>query len=211
MLTTFGYAFANDSFLVHPKYLTHEEVDELFKSLEKSYGNLTKVHSIGKSVLGRDLLVLEVYSNVHERRPLKPMFNVGYECCHESKIPDDAVFKALALRYASKNPLMHAGNSCETDNLYWRLLLPGDYELRALAPGYEATNWTHVKVEENKTSVLNTTVTNLPEGAIYGISSLKDTSLLAKSVNNLTNENANAERNIVYSCSGHHYFVLFFV
>ncbi|XP_046683001.1 carboxypeptidase D isoform X2 [Homalodisca vitripennis] len=396
MLTTFGYAFANDSFLAHPKYLTHEEVDELFKSLEKSYSNLTKVHSIGKSVLGKDLLVLEVSSNVHERRPLKPMFkyvgnmhgdeaigreliiflgqyllnnynedsrvkalldsvdiflmpsmnpdgfavskegscesdnsyrgrnnannvdlnrdfpdqfdhtswnvgrqpetlalmswirktpfvlsgnlhggavvasypyddsSVGYECCHESKTPDDAVFKALALRYASKNPLMHAGNSCETDNFtdgitngafwyevkggmqdfnyvnsscfevtfelscckypnasdlpqywkdnkdslisfiegalwgvkgyvkesftgetipfatvevkginhtvsssmdgeYWRLLLPGDYELRALAPGYEATNWTHVKVEENKTSVLNITVTNLPE------------------------------------------------
>ncbi|KAG8327796.1 hypothetical protein J6590_009598 [Homalodisca vitripennis] len=74
MLTTFGYAFANDSFLAHPKYLTHEEVDELFKSLEKSYSNLTKVHSIGKSVLGKDLLVLEVSSNVHERRPLKPMF-----------------------------------------------------------------------------------------------------------------------------------------
>uniref|UniRef100_A0A1B6LU96 Peptidase M14 domain-containing protein n=1 Tax=Graphocephala atropunctata TaxID=36148 RepID=A0A1B6LU96_9HEMI len=395
LLTTFGYLLANDeSFLLHPKYLSHEEVGELFQSLMKSHSNLAKSHSIGKSVNGRDLLVLEISSNIHQRSPLKPMFkyvanmhgdeaigreliiflaqyllsnynsdfrvkslldsvdiflmpsmnpdgfalskegscesdssyrgrnnanNVdlnrdfpdqfdpsswnisrqpetlaimswirktpfvlsgnlhggavvasypyddssnGYECCHESKTPDDAVFKALALKYASINPLMHAGNSCHPDNFiqgitngafwyevkggmqdfnyvnsscfevtfelscckypnasdlpqywrenkdsligfiegalwgvkgyvtevsgeiiplakvevkginhtvlssmdgeYWRLLLAGDYEFRASAPGYEATDWASVKVQENRTSVLNITVRSVP-------------------------------------------------
>lgn len=63
-----------ENFLEKPKYLSNNEVHDLFKSLERSYPNLTKVHSIGKSVQGRDIIVIEISTNVNERSPLKPMF-----------------------------------------------------------------------------------------------------------------------------------------
>lgn len=63
-----------ENFLDKPKYLSNNEVHDLFKSLERSYPNLTKVHSIGKSVQGRDIIVIEISGNVNERSALKPMF-----------------------------------------------------------------------------------------------------------------------------------------
>lgn len=35
---------------------------------------------------------------------------------HDSKTPDDDIFRTLSITYASRNPLMHAGNSCKPEN-----------------------------------------------------------------------------------------------
>lgn len=35
---------------------------------------------------------------------------------HDSKTPDDDIFRNLSITYASRNPLMHAGNTCKPDN-----------------------------------------------------------------------------------------------
>ncbi|XP_058806975.1 LOW QUALITY PROTEIN: carboxypeptidase D-like [Phymastichus coffea] len=58
---------------VVPHYTHYHELQELFKNLSEQFPNLAKVQSIGKSVEGRDLLVLEISNNVHERELGKPM------------------------------------------------------------------------------------------------------------------------------------------
>ncbi|EFA05729.2 carboxypeptidase A [Tribolium castaneum] len=39
----------------------------------------------------------------------------SHECCHESKSPDDAIFKKLALTYAQAHPIMRGGRACLPD------------------------------------------------------------------------------------------------
>lgn len=58
---------------VQPRYTHYEDLQKLFRSFVQRYPTLAKVHSIGKSVEGRDLLVLEISENVQERDLLKPM------------------------------------------------------------------------------------------------------------------------------------------
>lgn len=36
----------------------------------------------------------------------------GKDCCEESQSPDDALFKHLAAVYASRNEVMHRGDTC---------------------------------------------------------------------------------------------------
>ncbi|XP_034945096.1 carboxypeptidase D isoform X2 [Chelonus insularis] len=62
----------NEDF-IQPYYTHYEELQRLFNRLEEQYPNLAKVHSIGKSVEGRDLLVLEISENVHNRALGEPM------------------------------------------------------------------------------------------------------------------------------------------
>lgn len=38
------------------------------------------------------------------------------QCCRESKSPDDALFKKLALTYAQSHPLMKDGKACKNDD-----------------------------------------------------------------------------------------------
>jgi len=57
------------------RYPPHDEVAAEFQQYEKTYPNLAKLHSIGTSVLGRDLNVLQVTNGVDRERELgKPMF-----------------------------------------------------------------------------------------------------------------------------------------
>ena len=57
------------------RYHSYEEARQLFQSYESQFPNLAKLHSIGKSVQGRDLLVLQISQDVGEpRREGKPMF-----------------------------------------------------------------------------------------------------------------------------------------
>jgi len=63
-----------ERFLDNPKYLSHNEVIELFEELKDKYPNLTEYQSIGKSVEGRELLVIRLSSDVSKRSHLKPMF-----------------------------------------------------------------------------------------------------------------------------------------
>ncbi|XP_063989160.1 carboxypeptidase D isoform X2 [Diachasmimorpha longicaudata] len=62
----------NEDF-VTPHYTHYEELKRLFNKLEVDYPNLAKVHSIGKSVEGRDLLALEITQNVGVRTLGRPM------------------------------------------------------------------------------------------------------------------------------------------
>jgi len=54
-------------------YTHYEDLQRLFHSLEEKYPHLVRVFSIGKSVEGRDLLVLEISENVSQRNPGEPM------------------------------------------------------------------------------------------------------------------------------------------
>ena len=62
----------NDDFVV-AHYTHYEELRDLFRNLSQQYPTLARVHSIGKSVEGRELLVLEISENVQERKLGEPM------------------------------------------------------------------------------------------------------------------------------------------
>jgi len=65
---------SQDGDYVTTSYTHYEELQELLQSLEQKYPHLARVFSIGKSVKGRDLLVLEISENVHKRNLGEPMF-----------------------------------------------------------------------------------------------------------------------------------------
>lgn len=58
---------------VTTSYTHYEELQRLFYSLAEKYPHLARVFSIGKSVEGRDLIVLEISENVNHRSPGEPM------------------------------------------------------------------------------------------------------------------------------------------
>ncbi|XP_032665453.1 carboxypeptidase D-like [Odontomachus brunneus] len=58
---------------VTTSYTHYEELQRLFHSLAEKYPHLARVFSIGKSVEGRDLIVLEISENVNHRSPGEPM------------------------------------------------------------------------------------------------------------------------------------------
>lgn len=64
----------NEDFLKNPKYFSHENLTSLFQSLEADYPEIVKLHSIGKSLKGRDLWAIEISKDVHFRPVGKPMF-----------------------------------------------------------------------------------------------------------------------------------------
>ncbi|XP_076646852.1 carboxypeptidase D svr isoform X1 [Halictus rubicundus] len=72
-----GYAINSEQKLdedfITPQYTHYEDLKKLFSSLTEKYPNLARVFSVGKSVEGRDLLVLEISENVKERRLGEPM------------------------------------------------------------------------------------------------------------------------------------------
>lgn len=73
----YGFAINSENKLeenfIIPHYTHYEELQQLFNSLVQKYPNLAKVFSIGKSVEGRNLLVLEISENVKERKLCEPM------------------------------------------------------------------------------------------------------------------------------------------
>lgn len=62
-----------DDDYVTTSYTHYDELQRLFRSLEQKYPHLARVFSIGKSVEGRDLLVLEISENVGQRSLGEPM------------------------------------------------------------------------------------------------------------------------------------------
>ncbi|PZC77165.1 hypothetical protein B5X24_HaOG203643 [Helicoverpa armigera] len=61
-----------EQFLVSPKYTSYKDLVKLTSELEKTYPDLIKSYSIGKSVQGRELLVLQLSEDVqtpHYERP----------------------------------------------------------------------------------------------------------------------------------------------
>lgn len=61
-------------FLRNVKYNNYKDLKKLFKNLEQKFPQMAKVHSIGKSVKKKDLLVMEINSNVEKVAPLTPKF-----------------------------------------------------------------------------------------------------------------------------------------
>ncbi|XP_076767108.1 carboxypeptidase D svr [Xylocopa sonorina] len=72
-----GFAINSENKLeedfIIPQYTHYNELQQLLNSLVEQYPNLAKVFSIGKSVEGRDLLVIEISENVRERKLCEPM------------------------------------------------------------------------------------------------------------------------------------------
>lgn len=64
----------DESFLDPPKYTHYEDLVKLFDQLVKTYPDLARVQSIGKSVEGRDLLVLQITNGVLDPNPRRPSF-----------------------------------------------------------------------------------------------------------------------------------------
>lgn len=67
----------NESFLDKPHYHGPEEIQTIFNRLAKENPNIAAVHSLGTSLEGRDLTVIEISKNVaggQRRELLKPMF-----------------------------------------------------------------------------------------------------------------------------------------
>jgi len=62
-----------DGNFLSTSYTHYEDLRQLFHSLEQKYPHLARVFSIGKSVEGRDLLVLEISENVTQRNLGEPM------------------------------------------------------------------------------------------------------------------------------------------
>lgn len=62
-----------DDGYVTTSYTHYDDLQRLFRSLEQKYPHLARVFSIGKSVKGRDLLVLEISENVGQRSLGEPM------------------------------------------------------------------------------------------------------------------------------------------
>lgn len=64
----------NDPLLVPPKYTKYDDLVTLFNELESLYPELAKVYSIGKSVEGRQLLVIQITEGVKQTHPERPSF-----------------------------------------------------------------------------------------------------------------------------------------
>ncbi|XP_045770817.1 carboxypeptidase D-like isoform X3 [Maniola jurtina] len=64
----------DESFIQNPKYTKYEDLVTLFDKLQTSYPELAKVYSIGKSVEGRQLLVIQISEGVKNVNPDRPSF-----------------------------------------------------------------------------------------------------------------------------------------
>ncbi|CAK1541831.1 unnamed protein product [Leptosia nina] len=64
----------NEPFLTAPKYTKYDELLKLFDSLETTYPDLAKIYSIGKSVEGRRLLVIQISTDIKNEHSERPSF-----------------------------------------------------------------------------------------------------------------------------------------
>lgn len=75
LLVTNGFTIPKDeSFLNTPRYENTDQIQDLFARLAKENSDIARVHSLGQSLEGRDLIALEISKNVRKRTLLKPMF-----------------------------------------------------------------------------------------------------------------------------------------
>lgn len=64
----------DEHFLVFPKYTKYDDLVKLTSELESKYPDLIKSYSIGKSVQGRQLLVLQISEDVKSPHYERPSF-----------------------------------------------------------------------------------------------------------------------------------------
>uniref|UniRef100_W4VRN2 Putative carboxypeptidase d n=1 Tax=Corethrella appendiculata TaxID=1370023 RepID=W4VRN2_9DIPT len=102
----------NENFLDHPHYETHEELQDLFAKLAKEYPKLAKVFSIGTSLDGRELIVLEIRKNIDRPRSiLTPMFK------YVANMHGDETVGRKLLIYLAQYLLSNYGKNQEITNL----------------------------------------------------------------------------------------------
>lgn len=63
-----------EEFLAHPKYTSYDDLLILTGKLEAMYPDLVRSYSIGKSVQGRQLLVLQITQDVNNPHYERPSF-----------------------------------------------------------------------------------------------------------------------------------------
>lgn len=75
LLCTNAFTIPEDeSFLNTPQYENTEQIQDLFARLAKDHSDIARIHSLGQSLEGRDLIAIEISKNVRKRTLLKPMF-----------------------------------------------------------------------------------------------------------------------------------------
>ncbi|KAI4454464.1 protease m14 carboxypeptidase [Holotrichia oblita] len=65
---------ADDESFITPSYVHYDDLQALFRKLETDYPDMVKLYSVGKSVDGRDIMVLRIHKNVKRPEDLTPMF-----------------------------------------------------------------------------------------------------------------------------------------
>ncbi|XP_026313538.1 carboxypeptidase D isoform X2 [Hyposmocoma kahamanoa] len=118
-----------ESFLQNAKYTKYVDLLALYAKLEKEYPHLAKVHSIGKSVEGRELLVLEISKDVTEPHPDRPMFKYVANMHGDEAIGRELVIllsQYLLLNYGKNDRVTKLVN--ETDIFLMPSLNPDGYE-----------------------------------------------------------------------------------
>lgn len=69
-----GYIIKEDeSFLQRPYYATQGDLEDVFARLTKQFPDHARVETIGRSLEGRPLIVLQIGQNMHQRGILTPM------------------------------------------------------------------------------------------------------------------------------------------
>lgn len=119
----------DESFLQNSKYTKYVDLVSLYAKLEKEYPHLAKVHSIGESVEGRDLLVLEITKDVTEPHPDRPMFKYVANMHGDESIGRELVImlsQYLLFNYGRNNRVTQLVN--ETDIFLMPSLNPDGYE-----------------------------------------------------------------------------------
>lgn len=97
---------------VNGKYYHDEkQLAFLFANLTKTYPNLAKVHNLGKSVEGRDLVAIEISKNVGQREKLVPMFK------YIGNIHGDETVGRVMVTYLAQYLLDNYGNLPEITKL----------------------------------------------------------------------------------------------
>lgn len=64
----------DDGFVLISKYLNYVELTDWLNQTSQNFSDIVKLYTIGKSVEGRQLWVLQISENVENRTLLKPMF-----------------------------------------------------------------------------------------------------------------------------------------
>lgn len=123
-------------------YHTEEQLAELFDNLVEKYPTLAKVHSLGKSVRGRDLTAIEISKNVGNRPLLVPMFK------YIGNIHGDETVGRQMLIYLAEYLLDNYGNVPEITELVDNTDI---YLIPSMNPdGFNSSRVSHVKCKLRK-------------------------------------------------------------
>lgn len=120
-----------------PQYHNYEEITNLFGDLISSYPQLARLHSVGKSVQNRNLWVLEISENVHNRSLGEPMFKYVANMHGDETLGRELVIflaQYLLENYGSDSRVTRLVNT--TDIFLMPSLNPDGYEASQVRKGW---------------------------------------------------------------------------